>query len=232
MTFRQVIEERQVFPGDDFELNDLDGYEFLFVVIIDLYNITVCQWRKVKWTIKKLEALCVTYQSVSERLLMVGIIAYSYEAVIKYKTCSIRIESALEKESTFQLLKSHEAMIDEEIKWEFIKQIEYFLELATYVPISALIIEQLVTFMLCKEKSIPGSLITPIFIVANFCVFVTIQCFFQYTFKAKYEEYRHHSESAMSDLESIALSQATVLVVSIVYYLLFDLTLLSFMNKI
>ena len=123
-------------------------------------------------------------------------------------------------------------MIDEEIKWEFIKQIEYFLELATYVPISALIIEQLVTFMLCKEKSIPGSLITPIFIVANFCVFVTIQCFFQYTFKAKYEEYRHHSESAMSDLESIALSQATVLVVSIVYYLLFDLTLFSFMNKI
>ena len=66
---------------------------------------------------------------------------YSYEAVLKYKTCSIRIESALEKESTFQLLKSHEAMIDEEIKWEFVKQIEFFLEVASYAPIAALVVE-------------------------------------------------------------------------------------------
>ena len=163
---------------------------------------------------------------------MVGIILYSYEAVLKYKTCSIRIESALEKESTYQLLKTHEAMIDEEIKWEFIKQIELFLEVASYVPISALVVEQLIMFLLCKEQAVTGSLVTPIFIFANFCVFVSFQYFFQYTYQTKYEEYRHYSENAMRDLETVALIQTVVLVVSFLHYLLFDVTLISFINLI
>ena len=58
MTFKQVIEERQVFPAKDDEFDDLDGYEVVFNILADFYNITVSQWRKVKWAAKKLEALC------------------------------------------------------------------------------------------------------------------------------------------------------------------------------
>ena len=78
---------------------------------------------------------------MTERLLVVGIIMYSYEALIKHATCSFKIESTLEKETTYQLLDSHEAMIDEEIKWEFIKQIQTFLAIASYVPITCLLTE-------------------------------------------------------------------------------------------
>ena len=50
-----------MFAGRDDDMDDLEGYEVVFNVVIDLYNITVSQWRKVKWAAKKLESLCETH---------------------------------------------------------------------------------------------------------------------------------------------------------------------------
>ena len=74
----------------------------------------------------------------------------------------------------------------------------------------------------CKDKHDTGSLITAWFVMSNFLVFFVMEYFLQYTYKAKYEEYRHHFEIPMRDLESIALMQAALLAASFLHLLLYD----------
>ena len=157
---------------------------------------------------------------------------YSYEAFLQYKTVTYKIESILEKESTYQLLSSHEAMIDEEIKWEFVKQIQFFLGIASYVPLTCMFIEQIMIIFVCKEKNEIGSIISAWFVMSNFIVFLMIYYFIYYTYTAKYEEYRYHFEEAMRDLEQVALLQAALLIASLLHMLLYDRALLNVVNAV
>ena len=128
------LEERQIDKGlvDD-DLTE-DMYDVLFVTLFDWYIIFMLFWRKIKWTARQVKVIHDNNSEIAAFVTQTATVYFTLDAVQKWSECKSTIDHSL-KQGPFELSGSFEQMIEEEIKWEYIYQIEWLLRLIMVTPI-------------------------------------------------------------------------------------------------
>lgn len=121
-------------------------------------------------------------------------------------------------------------MIEEEIKWEYIYQIEFLMRVIMLAPIISQLVASLISVVLSKTIRLTSKsyVFTITFLVVNTAVYCFSQYFLMYTYEEKYPAYRKYFEAQQSDLESITLSLLKLIGLGLTYLVVFNVTLIFF----
>ena len=112
-----------------------DFYDILFVFLFDFYIIVMLQWRKIKWAARQLKALNDRNEDFISFVSCAVTIHFTQDALKKWNSCTMIIQAHMSQAHAFQLSNSLEAMIEEDLKWEYIYSVEFVLRIIMCTPV-------------------------------------------------------------------------------------------------
>ena len=166
-------------------------------------------------------------------MTQIAIVYFTIDAVKMWSKCKSTIDHSL-KQGAFELSGSFEQMIEEEIKWEYIYQIEFLMRVIMLTPIASQLLASLLSVVLSKTIGLTSKtyVVTITFLVVNIAIYCLSQYFLTFTYEEKYTAYRHYFERQQSDLEIITLSLLKLIGLAFTYLVVFNVTLIYFAEMI
>ena len=190
------LEERQVDKTLMDEGFSEDFYDILFVFLFDFYILFMLQWRKVKWAARQVKALNDRHEGLMFLISWLLMILFTQDALRKWNKCCQTITSHISSRGALQLSSNFEAMIEEDLKWEYIYWIEFILRINMCCPILSAVIGKFVIAAIGRLLKLTYSpwITTMTFLLMNVVSFAYTQYSINYVYKVKYSEYRHYFE--------------------------------------